>query len=468
MQSITPIRPRQRSIEFLRLLIDGAAIIGTLAIVKGLSPGWFDNQAIVAGLTAILAFLLLGHVTGLYRAGLDMTANQEVVRVTTTWVLTMAVIAGLAFFARYGQHFARSVVLGWCIIAPVMICLIRMIWRVGQRMLLKQGIGTRRVAIAGLNDLGLQVSRNIEQSPGLGFQLTGFYDDRERERRSELGPNDPQLLGKIDDLIVAAQNNEFDIVMISLPMRAEERIKFILEKLSDSTASVYIVPDFFVFELMHSQWTNMGGIPAVSVFESPLYGVDGVSKRLVDIAVTISALVAAAIPMLMIAAAIKLTSPGPVFFRQRRYGVDGREILVWKFRSMTTCDNGSVVRQATKGDARITPLGAILRKTSLDELPQLFNVLEGSMSLVGPRPHASAHNEHYRGQIRGYMLRHKIKPGITGLAQVEGCRGETDTLDKMQRRVDFDHRYIRDWSLWLDIRILFKTLLVAWRQPEAY
>ena len=151
-----------------------------------------------------------------------------------------------------------------------------------------------------------------------------------------------------------------------------------------------------------------------------------------------------------------------------RYGLDGREIKVWKFRSMKVCDDGPSVKQATKGDARITPLGAILRKTSLDELPQLFNVLDGSMSLVGPRPHASAHNEHYRGQIRGYMLRHKVKPGITGLAQVSGCRGETDTIDKMERRIEWDHRYIRTWSLWLDINILAKTLLVAWRQPEAF
>jgi putative colanic acid biosynthesis UDP-glucose lipid carrier transferase len=180
------------------------------------------------------------------------------------------------------------------------------------------------------------------------------------------------------------------------------------------------------------------------------------------------AILIAAIPMAIIALLIKLTSKGPVLFGQRRYGLDGKEIRVWKFRSMRTCENGPVIKQATADDPRITPLGRILRKTSLDELPQLFNVLEGTMSLVGPRPHATAHNEQYRKLIRGYMLRHKVKPGITGLAQVEGCRGETDTLEKMQRRVEFDHRYIRNWSLALDLRILLKTLLVAWRQPEAY
>ncbi len=257
-------------------------------------------------------------------------------------------------------------------------------------------------------------------------------------------------------------------MLITLPMRAEQRIKFILDGLSDTTASVYIVPDFFVFELLHSRWTNMGGLPAVSVFENPLFGVDGMSKRVADLVIATTALFVAAIPMMLIAVAVKLSSPGPVFFRQKRYGLDGREIQVWKFRSMRTCDNGSVVKQAVKGDPRITRVGAILRKTRLDELPQLFNVIDGSMSLVGPRPHATAHNEQYRKLIRGYMLRHKIKPGITGLAQVEGCRGETETLEKMERRVQWDHHYIRTWSLWLDLKTLFRTVFVVWKQEQAY
>jgi undecaprenyl-phosphate glucose phosphotransferase len=165
---------------------------------------------------------------------------------------------------------------------------------------------------------------------------------------------------------------------------------------------------------------------------------------------------------------VKLTSAGPVFFRQKRYGLDGREIHVWKFRTMVCCDNGPVIRQAAANDDRVTPLGRVLRRTSLDELPQLLNVLEGSMSLVGPRPHANAHNEQYRGLIGGYMLRHKVKPGITGLAQVNGYRGETETLEKMARRVACDHEYIREWSFWLDVKILFKTLRVVVAQQNAY
>jgi len=220
--------------------------------------------------------------------------------------------------------------------------------------------------------------------------------------------------------------------------------------------------------MLHSRWTDIGGLPVVSVFENPLYGVDGLLKRVFDLVVSTLLLILLAVPMTIVALAIKLTSRGPVFFRQRRYGLDGSEILVWKFRSMTVCQDGHNVVQATKTDTRITKIGAFIRKTSIDELPQLFNVFAGSMSLVGPRPHAAAHNEQYRKLIEGYMLRHKVRPGITGLAQVRGWRGETDTLEKMQRRVECDHEYIREWSLWLDITILFRTISVVLKRDNAY
>ncbi|MFO0261125.1 MAG: undecaprenyl-phosphate glucose phosphotransferase, partial [Planctomycetota bacterium] len=258
------------------------------------------------------------------------------------------------------------------------------------------------------------------------------------------------------------------VVFVTLPMRAEEPIRDIVSRLADTTASVYIVPDLFVFQLLHSRWTDIQGIPVVSIYENPLYGVDGLVKRLCDVALATIGLLVLALPLLAIAAAIKLTSRGPVFFKQRRYGLDGREILVWKFRSMKVQENGPQVVQAQKNDPRLTSIGGFLRKTSLDELPQLFNVLGGSMSLVGPRPHASAHNEYYRKQIDGYMLRHKVKPGITGLAQVNGCRGETEQLEKMERRVHFDHKYIREWSLWLDLQILWKTFAVVLSRQNAY
>jgi putative colanic acid biosynthesis UDP-glucose lipid carrier transferase len=220
--------------------------------------------------------------------------------------------------------------------------------------------------------------------------------------------------------------------------------------------------------MLHSRWSDVQGIPIVSVFENPLYGVDGVLKRGLDVVLATAALLLLMIPMTLIALAVKMTSKGPVFFRQLRYGLDGKPIRVWKFRSMTVMENGSQVQQARQNDCRVTPIGGFLRRSSLDELPQLFNVLVGTMSLVGPRPHANAHNEYYRTQIQGYMLRHKVKPGMTGLAQVNGCRGETETIEKMASRVKFDHQYIREWTIWLDLKIILQTFQVVFTKQNAY
>ncbi len=466
MQSRSVITSHRRWWDFVQPALDAAGVMASLAIVNWIGRGEVNEMTTVMGMVAIVVFLLASQLTGLHRRWDEGNANREMTDVVATWAITVLVLALLGFATRYSQHFARSMMLAWTILAPTLVGLGRMCLRIIQRGFLRRGVGVRRVAIAGLNELGRQTVANISSEPSLGLRVVGYYDDRSEPREGDGG--DETLAGDLSDLVALARGGGVDTVLITLPMRAEKRIRFLLDQLSDTTASVYIVPDFFVFELLHSRWTSMGGLPAVSVFENPLYGVDGVTKRISDIAIATTALIVAAIPMLLVAAAVKLSSRGPIFFRQRRYGLDGREILVWKFRSMRTCDNGPTVKQATKDDPRITRVGAILRKTSLDELPQLFNVIEGTMSLVGPRPHASAHNEQYRGLIRGYMLRHKVKPGITGLAQVNGCRGETETVDKMERRIGWDHRYIRNWSLWLDIKILFKTLLVVWKQEQAY
>lgn len=217
-----------------------------------------------------------------------------------------------------------------------------------------------------------------------------------------------------------------------------------------------------------SRTEEINGVPVVPLYESPLSGINMVFKRLEDIIVSLSILIVISPVLLIIACAVKFTSPGPVIFRQIRYGMDGKSIKVWKFRSMTVMENDNNVTQATKHDLRVTKVGKFLRRTSLDELPQFFNVLFGQMSVVGPRPHAVSHNEQYRTLIKGYMLRHKVKPGITGLAQVNGWRGETDTLDKMQKRVEYDLLYIRNWSIWLDLKIIFLTIFKGFVNKSAY
>ncbi len=430
-----------------------------------------DDAAVTLACLAVTIFLLAGHLTGLHRRSDAVSPAQELTGILACWLIALMSLALIAFAARSGTQYSRLTIGLWALLTPAVIGLTRMSLCIIIAGRLRDGLGVRRVAIAGFNPLGQTLCQSIRDSPELAMQFVGYYDDRDCQRLAdELRMNVadmPPLRGDWRQLVEATRAGEIETVMISLPMRAEDRIRSLLHQLSDTTASVYIIPDMFVFELLCSRTTQIGPLPAVSIFENPLWGVDASAKRLLDFSLAAMGLIAAGIPMLLIAAAVKFTSPGPIFFRQKRYGLDGREILVWKFRSMTTCDNGPVIEQATAGDRRITPVGAVLRRTSLDELPQLFNVLAGSMSLVGPRPHASAHNETYRGLIHGYMLRHKVKPGITGLAQVNGCRGETETVDKMQRRIDLDHQYIRRWSLGLDLQILVKTLWVAWRQPEA-
>ncbi|HHE6269788.1 TPA: undecaprenyl-phosphate glucose phosphotransferase, partial [Klebsiella pneumoniae] len=224
----------------------------------------------------------------------------------------------------------------------------------------------------------------------------------------------------------------------------------------------------FTFNILQSRTEEINGVPVVPLFDTPLSGINMVFKRLEDIIVSSIILLFISPILVAISLAVKLSSPGPVIFRQIRYGMDGKPIKVWKFRSMTVMENDDRVIQATKNDTRVTKVGKFLRSTSLDELPQFFNVLFGQMSVVGPRPHAVSHNEQYRSLIHGYMLRHKVKPGITGLAQINGWRGETDTLEKMEKRIEYDLLYIRGWSIWLDLKIIFLTVFKGFINKSAY
>ena len=276
------------------------------------------------------------------------------------------------------------------------------------------------------------------------------------------------MLGSISALADYLRSSPVDIIYIALPMASQPRILKLLEELRDTTASIYFVPDIFVFDLIQARLDTIGDLPLVAVCETPFYGFNGLVKRVSDFVFALAILILISPLMLAIALGVKLSSPGPVLFKQRRYGVDGRQIYVYKFRSMSVTEDGDVIRQATENDARVTRFGAFLRKTSLDELPQFINVLQGRMSVVGPRPHAVAHNELYRKLIRGYMIRHKVRPGITGYAQVNGFRGETETVEKMKARIEYDLAYLRNWSLVLDLQIILKTVAVVLGKQNAY
>ncbi|MBS6489610.1 MAG: undecaprenyl-phosphate glucose phosphotransferase, partial [Citrobacter freundii] len=257
-------------------------------------------------------------------------------------------------------------------------------------------------------------------------------------------------------------------VYIAMQMCDGARVKKLVHQLADTTCSVLLIPDVFTFNILHSRIEEMNGVPVVPLYDTPLSGVNRLLKRAEDIVLATLILLLISPVLCCIALAVKLSSPGPVIFRQTRYGMDGKPIKVWKFRSMKVMENDKVVTQATQNDPRVTKVGNFLRRTSLDELPQFINVLTGGMSIVGPRPHAVAHNEQYRQLIEGYMLRHKVKPGITGWAQINGWRGETDTLEKMEKRVEFDLEYIREWSVWFDIKIVFLTVFKGFVNKAAY
>ena len=453
-------------------LLDAVGLLAGLALTCRLEQATEGVPKMLSGASAVIVYWLLSECTGMYRNWRGVSSARETMCTIGTWTLTLPIVCILRWirdwFGEPVPDLDPRVLFHWWVMSALLLVGSRLVLRIAGRLIHAKGWNTRRFAIVGVNDLAFQLARNIEEMPHLGLELAGFFDDRPPHRIPNVPPEIGRKLGSVNQLVDQARDGRIEMIYITFPMRAEARIKRILDQLSDTTASVHIVPDFFVFELLHSRWTDIGGLPAVSVFEHPFYGADGLLKRATDFVLACLLLAVLAVPMALVALAVKLTSPGPVFFRQRRYGMDGREIRVWKFRSMRVCDDGKSVRQASRNDSRFTPIGGFLRTTSLDELPQLFNVLGGSMSLVGPRPHATAHNEEYRSRIQGYMLRHKVRPGITGLAQVNGWRGETDTLYKMERRIQFDHQYIREWSWLNDFKILGQTVFTVLRRDNAY
>jgi putative colanic acid biosynthesis UDP-glucose lipid carrier transferase len=467
---------RESSFFDLRPSGDEAGALTRLADVVSVAlayylPLWFYDPGFrafdaVAVLLAIVLFGFFANALSLYRGFRGVPLLVEVGRVWGAWALSAAVLLSVGFALKVTQEFSRVVVTTWMFGAPTLVAVVRASARATLSSMRMRGKNQRYVAIIGVTEIGIQLARRIQSTPQLGMRLVGFYDDRTPERLPELPAEAGRLVGTFHEAV--KQAGEIECVYVALPMRAEARVTELLEGLADTTSSVYYVPDFYVFDLLHGRWTLLADVPLISIFETPFYGVDGVVKRIEDIVLGSLAVLVASPVMLATAVAIKVTSKGPVFFKQRRYGLNGEVIEVLKFRSMRVQEDGAVVKQATKNDDRITPVGRFIRRTSIDELPQLFHVVTGSMSLVGPRPHAVAHNEEYRTRIKRYMLRHKVKPGLTGWAQVNGWRGETDTLEKMEKRIEHDLEYIRRWGLLFDLWIIFLTVFGRKVRQNAY
>jgi putative colanic acid biosynthesis UDP-glucose lipid carrier transferase len=470
MKGSVAINERDLSTWVARLTDAGVIVISHLIATCFRADVTLGNVLTsVATLLAVVVFSIIGDANGLYSSTLRSAPRRvEVGKVWLSWGATPPILLTLAFATKTADEYSRVVTLTWFVLTPVLITLWRQSFRKLEEALHRRGVATRSVYIVGATKMGGLIAQRIMDDPSSALRVEGYFDDRDPERLNPMPPALGPPMGGVDGLLELARKGKVDVVYIALPLRAESRISEIVRKLADSTASVYVVADFLVFDLVHAQWSNVHGMPVVSVFESPFYGVNGWLKRVEDVLLGSMILMLIAVPMLAIAIGVKLSSPGPVFFRQRRYGLNGEEIRVLKFRSMTVTEDGAQVKQATKNDQRVTPFGAFLRRSSLDELPQFLNVLMGEMSIVGPRPHAISHNEMYRRMIHGYMLRHKVKPGITGWAQVNGWRGETDTLEKMEQRVSHDLHYIQNWGLLFDLKIIFKTVFGSGTRQNAY
>ncbi len=385
-------------------------------------------------------------------------------RLISSWLIIVVLLLLLGYGTQTLKYFPQEVVVTWVILTPLMVLtfsiIIKMI--VGSVQMVKAG--NKKAIVIGANELGGTLASRMNADELSMVEVVGFFDNQ--ASLPVLRDSEVPLLGEMSDVAEYCKTHRVDNVYIALPMANQPRILQLLDDLRDTTVSIYFLPDLFLYDMIQARIDTVNGVPVVGVCETPFLGLNGLVKRISDIVLSAIILVLISPILLALAIGVKMSSPGPVLFKQHRYGLDGSKILVYKFRSMKVHKEESFVKQATKDDDRITKFGQFIRKTSLDELPQFINVFQGRMSIVGPRPHAVSHNEEYRKLIKGYMVRHMVKPGITGWAQVNGFRGETQTLDKMENRIRYDLDYLRHWSLYLDLWIIMRTVMVVFRGDE--
>ncbi len=424
---------------------------------------WFDEPI---GRSDLTLCLLIFALTFPGRSRFWDRPLNAAVDISTSWLSLLVILALCGYATRSLQLFEAKIVMWTALTTPVLQWLA---YFSGRKLLFRvasQPENRRTAVVVGAGALGVKVSRAFQARGDIGLLFLGYFDDRADDRVDSEATG--LRLGNLKQVAGFVRDNGVHEVYITLPLGSQPRIVELLEQVQGTTASMFFVPDVFGISIIQGRLQDMNGVPVVGLCETPFTGINRLVKRVSDLLLATLILLLITPVLLVVALLVKLSSPGPVLFRQRRNGLDGEEIVVYKFRSMRSQDDGSVVAQATKDDPRITPLGAFLRRTSLDELPQFINVLQGRMSIVGPRPHAVAHNELYRQLIKAYMVRHKVKPGITGWAQIHGHRGETDTIDKMQARVEYDLEYLRNWTLGLDLQIIARTIKLVFFDRNAY
>jgi putative colanic acid biosysnthesis UDP-glucose lipid carrier transferase len=449
----------------IQAVVPAVVAVATLYATIIVFGGTFDPSSAAVVIVGVLCLVLVQPPREV-SSQLTSARASAVVDVILRWLLLLAVLLAVGYVTKSLNGYPRHIFLTWSVVTPVVLVAVTLVMQEIMRRFLMNAFDNRSAIIAGYNTSSLELARRLKINPGMRVEVAGFFDDRSSDR---LGMEaDAKLVGSLSDMSQYVKDNRTDVIFIALPIRHVKRVMNLLDDLRDTTASIYYVPDIFVFDLIQARSGEIHGIPVVAMCETPFYGYRGVAKRVTDVGFSAIILLLLLPLLVLIALVVKFSSPGPIIFKQRRYGLDGREIAVYKFRTMSVTEDGAQVRQASKSDSRITRVGGVLRRSSMDELPQLINVLQGRMSLVGPRPHAVAHNEEYRKLIKGYMVRHKVLPGITGLAQVNGCRGETSKLEEMEARVNYDLDYLRHWSPMLDIKIILMTVVKVFRDEKAY
>ncbi len=428
-----------------------------------LEPARFLYATVAGMLLAVSVFSELG-VYRTWRRGQTFAMYG---RLLLGWAAVLGTLATLSYMSKTGSEFSRLWFGYWAIIGLVALVLTRLLAGFALAALSRAGIGLRNVVLVGPPKECSLTQQHIAQGPATGFRVIGICDGSLGE--PEADANGVRSVGSLDCLAAWLRRHQVHEVWLTWPMRDENRIRETMQALNDTVVNIRWVPDIFAYRLINHGVTELAGMPLLDLSITPISGINRVIKEVEDIVLASLILVLILPLMLVLAIGVKLSSPGPILFRQKRHGWDGREIEVWKFRSMRVhAEHAGTVTQARRDDERVTRFGRFIRRTSLDELPQFFNVLQGRMSIVGPRPHAVEHNDQFKGLIPDYLLRHRVKPGITGWAQVSGLRGETDTIDKMRARVELDLYYIEHWSIWFDLRIILQTALTVPFDRKAY
>lgn len=441
-----------------------------LVFLAGYVAGWVYlgsetvNSLLYSQLILLVALisLYLFNQLGLYRAWRTATLGQELLLLLRAWALVQIGLLAYFFFSKAGIQYSRVWAVAWGAIGFLLLASCRILLRLFLRRMRAMGLNQKKALLIGDKQLVDKLNDKLQRASWMGVAVKEFvYQDSALLQRNTEN-------GLLDQLIQKVEQEGIEQVWITLPLRDEILVNRLVESLTFSAAEVRYVPDLASQKLFSHSLSEIEGLPVFNLSGTPIDGNGHLVKAIEDKVLSLLILMLISPLLFVVAVAVKLSSPGPVFFKQLRHGWGGKKFKVLKFRTMTVHKENGQVTQATKNDARITPVGRFLRRTSLDELPQFFNVLAGSMSIVGPRPHAVEHNEFYKHQIERYMLRHRVKPGITGWAQINGFRGETDTVDKMKSRVDYDLYYIEHWSLWFDLKIIVLTAFKGFLGKNAY